>query len=343
MINLIQEACNSGARLPPACATAELSLRTYRRWYHDGKVCADKRSEALRPEPQNKLTEAEREAVVAVCNTPEYASLPPSQIVPSLLDQGIYLASESSFYRILNTQNQLHHRGQSHASERRHKPESYTAASPNCVWSWDITFLPTHVKGRFYYLYMFVDIYSRLIVGYEVHEEETGELSAQLIQRCMLKQQCHNQPLVLHSDNGASMKSRTMLAKLEELGVTPSRSRPSVSNDNPFSEALFRTLKYRPEWPSSGFETLEDARTWVQCFVDWYNSEHKHSKLNFVTPAQRHAGEDAEILANRRVVLENAKTRNPLRWSKGVRNCSPVAATTLNPDKLEKGATEKAA
>ena len=327
----------------PACHVAELSLRTYRRWYRKGKVCADKRPETLHPEPQNKISEAEREAVVAMCNEPEYASLPPSQIVPSLLDLGIYLASESSFYRILNAQNQLNHRGRSRATEYRHKPDSYTAAAPNSVWSWDITYLPTHVKGRFYYLYMFVDIYSRLIVGYEVHEEETGELSAQLIQRCMLKQQCHNKPLVLHSDNGASMKSQTMLAKLNELGVTPSRSRPSVSNDNPFSEALFRTLKYRPDWPSSGFKTLEAARDWVQGVVDWYNNEHKHSKLNFVTPAPRHAGEDVQILINRKAVLEKAKSLSPLRWSKEVRNCSPVAATTLNPDRPKKGVMKKVA
>ena len=201
------------------------------------------------------------------------------------------------------------------------------------------------VKGLFYYLYLFEDIFSRKIVGYEVYEQECGERAAELVQRCMLREQCLHKPLVLHSDNGAPMKAQTMKAKLEELGVLSSYSRPRVSNDNPYSEALFRTLKYRPEWPSSGFVSLSDARDWVQSFSHWYNNKHRHSKINFVTPAQRHAGQDRELLLKRKAVLEAAKKANPNRWSKDVRNCEPVGAVTLNPDKqellLEKVAAQK--
>jgi len=139
------------------------------------------------------------------------------------------------------------------------------------------------------------------------------------------------------------MKAQTMKAKLEELGVLPSYSRPRVSNDNPFSEALFRTLKYRPEWPSSGFVSLSEARDWVENFTHWYNNKHRHSKLNFVTPEQRHAGKDREILEKRKVVLEAAKEINPNRWSKGVRNCEPIGVVTLNPNEQKQLSLKAAA
>lgn len=307
-------------------------MRSYRRWFQCGQVKSDKRPEAKRPEPTNKLSDQERQAILECCNLPDYASLAPPQIVAKLLDIGQYLGSEASFYRVLKLHNQLHHRGRSQSPKKRGKPTSYTATEPNQVWSWDITYLASAVKGQFYYLYLFEDIFSRKIVGYEVHEKECGELAAELIQRCMLREQCFNKPLVLHSDNGAPMKAYTMKAKLDELGVTSSYSRPRVSNDNPYSEALFRTLKYRPEWPSSGFASLDAARAWVQRFVNWYNGEHKHSKLNFVTPNERHMGQDRKILAKRKSVLEAARSENPNRWSGSVRNCDPAGAVMLNPD-----------
>ena len=332
IVQLIREARVSGARLERSCQEAGISLRTYRRWYRNGLVRCDQRSVRPKIAPPNKLSNEERQAIISIANEPVYASLPPSQIVPILLDQGVYLGSESSFYRVLKACEQLNHRGRSQAPKNRHRPTSYTAHGPNEVWSWDITYLASTVKGQFYYLYLFEDIYSRKIVGYEVHEQECGERAAELIQRCMLREQCINQPLVLHSDNGAPMKSLTMKAKMEELGVLPSYSRPRVSNDNPFSESLFRTLKYRPEWPSSGFVNLSEARDWVQTFSVWYNTKHCHSKLNFVTPAQRHAGKDQGLLKKRKEVLETAKAANPTRWSKGVRNCEPIGPVTLNPE-----------
>jgi transposase InsO family protein len=334
-VALIQEANTDGARLKAACKEAEVNLRTYRRWYRDGEVQADQRPEIQRPGPSNKLREQERQAIIEICNKPEYASLPPSQIVPVLLDKGIYLGSEATYYRILKAHDQLHHRGRNQAPKKTWKPTSHVANGPNEVWSWDITYCASVVRGQFYYLYLFEDIYSRKIVGYEVHEQECGERAAELVQRCMLREQCFNQPLVLHSDNGAPMKAQTMKAKLEELGVQSSYSRPRVSNDNPYSEALFRTLKYRPEWPSSGFASLTKARDWVQRFVDWYNNEHRHSRINFVTPTQRHAGHDSDILSKRKEILEAARAENPNRWSGEVRNCEPIGAVMLNPDKPE--------
>lgn len=333
LVELIQEAHHSGARLDKACEVASLSKRTYRRWYRTGTVQADQRTTAVRPEPANKLTEPERQQVLDVCNEPRFASLPPSQIVPTLLDEGVYIASESTYYRVLKANEQVNHRGRSRHVTVRSKPDAYQAKGPNEIWSWDITYCASVVKGQFYYLYMFEDIYSRKIVGYEVHERECGELAAQLMQRNMLREQCFNQPLVLHSDNGAPMKCLTMKAKLEELGVTASLSRPSVSNDNPYSESLFRTLKYRPQWPSKGFNSLTDTREWVEEFVTWYNYEHKHSKLNFVSPGKRHAMQDKDILSNRKTVLEAAQDRNPMRWPNGIRNCEPIGAVMLNPDK----------
>jgi len=344
LVSLIDDAVTVGARKKRACVEAGLSLRTYRRWVKGGKIKEDRRSEAVRPPPCNKLSADEECAILDLCNRPEYASLPPSQIVPELLDKKVYLASESSFYRVLHKHGQLHRRGRSQPPRNRAQPTTYIASKANEVWSWDITYCASQVKGQFYYLYMFMDLYSRKIVGYEVHEKECGELAAELIQRCKLREQCFNQALVLHSDNGAPMKAVTMKAKLEELGITPSHSRPRVSNDNPFSEALFKTLKYRPSWPSSGFKSLSKTRDWAESFVDWYNKKHKHSKLNFVTPTERHQGEDQEILAARKLVLEAAKIVNPYRWSGEVRDCKPKGPTMLNPDKKkEEVELEKAA
>ena len=212
------------------------------------------------------------------------------------------------------------------------------------MFCWDITYLPSTVRGQFFYWYMLEDLYSRKIVGDEVYEQESGELAADLLQRTLLRENCLHSGIVLHSDNGAPMKSQTLRAKAYELGVTTSYSRPRVSNDNPFAESLFRTCKYRPEWPSNGFKSLEDARAWVLKFTRWYNYEHKHSQLNFVTPHQRHTGQDKAILAERKTVMEAAKAANPNRWGKrNVRNCDPVGPTTLNPEKKPAKQEEKQA
>jgi len=334
LIELIQEAVHSGARLSKACAEAQIGLRTYRRWFNAGRILGDRRPAAVRAAPANKLSDEEQEAIVELCNQSAFVDLPPTQIVPALMDQGIYVASESSFYRVLKKNGQLHHRGKSRVPQRKTVLSTHLAKGPCEVWCWDITYCASQVRGQYFYLYMFMDIYSRKLVGYEVYEEENGAYAAAVLQRALLSEQCFNKPVVLHSDNGAPMKSQTLKIKLEELGVLPSYSRPRVSNDNAYAESVFRTLKYRPQWPSSGFKDMAAVRHWVERFVHWYNHEHKHSKIRFVTPQQCHAGQDQQILDDRKAVLEAAKKRTPSRWGgRDIRNCTAVGSVFLNPDR----------
>lgn len=281
----------SGASSKAACSTLGISPRTLARWKTNA---LDGRGSRVQ-RPLNQLSEDEHQLILATVNSEEFKDLPPSQIVPILAERGQYIASESTFYRVLKSEKMLAHR-QSTKPSRHHKPEPFKADGPNQVWSWDITYLPTTVKGRFFYLYLVCDIYSRKIIDWEVHGEESAHHASDLIQRAYLKEKINGKDLVLHSDNGSPMKGATMLATLHRLGVVPSFSRPSVSNDNPFSESLFKTLKYRPEYPKQPFEDLDQARSWVQGFATWYNTEHRHSALKFVTPHQRHTGQDRVAL-----------------------------------------------
>lgn len=337
-IDLIAEACESGARESRACDVLGLSCRTLRRWREQLRAhgaLSDRRQDAAQQRcwPQ-ALTPEERQQALQVCNSPEFRSLPPSQIVPILADRGVYIASESTFYRVLREANQCNRRGRARAPRKLAKPMAWQATAPNQVWSWDITFLPTCIKGEFYRLYMVVDVYSRKIVGWEVHLEEASVHASRLIQKACMANGITQDGLVLHSDNGSPMKGATMLATLQRLGVVPSFSRPSVSDDNPYSESLFRTLKYCPGYPNKPFETIDQARQWVLAFVTWYNNEHRHSGIQFVTPAQRHDQIDTAMLKTRTAVYEAAKAAQPLRWkNRPVRNWSPVNEVWLNPPK----------
>lgn len=330
-MELIEEARRAGARLKPACEQLGLSVRSYLRWTRGGELRIDERPRAQRPEPANKLSVEERTRILELCHQPAYASLPPSQIVPRLADQGEYIASESSFYRLLRQADEQHHRGRSKPPRAPGSAPRHRACGPRQVWSWDISWLAGPVKGAFFYLYLIMDLYSRKIVGWEIFEAESAEHAALLVQRAVLAEDCIDQPLILHSDNGSPMKGATLLETLYRLGVVTSYSRPRVSNDNPFSEALFRTCKYRPAYPDQGFETLEAAREWVQQFVRWYNHEHCHSAIQFVTPHERHEGRDPDILAQRKAVYEQAKAHHPERWSGQTRNWDPVTEVCLNP------------
>ncbi len=330
-IQHIQEALDKGARQSKACEVAGISSRTLQRWRIIG--VQDQRK-AAKKVPANKLTEFERLHILETCNHPEYSSLAPKQIVPMLADKGTYLASESSFYRILRDADQLHHRGQSTSPSTANKPRAYEACMANQIWSWDITYLASEIKGWFFYLYLFMDIYSRKIIGWEVYENESAEQAAEVLRKARLAEAIPvNQKLVLHSDNGGPMKGATMLATLQKLGIVPSFSRPSVSNDNPYSESLFKTLKYTPAYPSKPFASLDEARQWVMTFVTWYNHSHRHSGLKYVTPAQRHSGEDIAILKQRERVYLDAKKRHPQRWSGEIRNWEHEPIVKLNPEK----------
>jgi transposase InsO family protein len=338
-VSLITEAVAAGARQFKACDVLQISERTLRRWKKGGVVQPDQRPLVQRPEPRNKLSEAERKAVLDVCNSKDFSALPPSQIVPKLADQGQYLASESSFYRILRADGQQHHRGRTKPPVKRKPPTSYQATASCQVWTWDITWMPGPVAGMFFYLYLIVDIYSRKIVGWEVHDRESSEQASVLIRKAVLSESCIGQPLVLHADNGSPMKGATMKTTMEKLGITSSYSRPRVSNDNPFSEALFRTFKYRPNWPMKGFATKNEAQEWVRSFANWYNGEHLHSAIRFVTPNARHSGSDRKTLANRAILYATARAQNPQRWSGKTRNWQPAGPVWLNPE-TEIGAPE---
>ena len=334
MIVLLNESITAGARQTQACEVLGLSARTLQRWQTSETVHCDQRS--LRDyQPPHKLTEIERTKVLAVANSDEFGHLPPSQIVPRLADQGRYLASESTFYRILQAENQLAHRRSERPAQSRTRPRAICTTAPNQLYSWDITYLPSVIRRQFFYLYLFMDIFSRKIVGWQVYAEESSTLAGELLRDLCYREGIQSNQLILHSDNGGPMKGATMLATLQQLGVMPSLSRPSVSNDNPYSESLFKTLKYRPKYPLKPFEKVTDARDWVTSLVEWYNKAHRHSAIRFVTPTQRHDGLDKDLLIKRKAVYEAARNRNPKRWTGSTRNWECIQAVHLNPDKTK--------
>ena len=334
----IEQACADGARLAPACALAGINACTLRRWKAgDGLKQGDRRPDAERPVPSYALSEAERARIIAVANEFRFAETPPARIVPALADDGIYIASESSFHRVLREHGQMNRRGRAQPPRARasRPPTTHIATGPGDVWCWDVTFLPAQIQGCWFYLYLILDLYSRKIVGFEVHDTDSAEHAAHLARRTALAEGVHAMAArpVLHGDNGAALKATTVLAMLHWLGIEPSYSRPRVSDDNAFAEALFRTAKYRPEFPIKGFADLETAREWSARFVQWYNHEHRHSGIRYVTPAQRHIGQDGPVLAARHAVYQDARQRNPQRWSGSTRNWTPVGAVTLNPER----------
>lgn len=331
-VELIQEANQNGARIAKACEELNISVRTYERWVSAGDVSEDQRPHAKRPTPKNKISDTERQEVINIVKKEEFVDLPPSQIVPKLADQGTYLVSESTMYRILREEKMQQHRGQSKRPEMK-LPESYLATAPNQVWTWDITWLKGPVQGFYYRLYLIIDLFSRKIVGWDIWETEEAKHAETLIKKAVLNEKIHGAPLVLHSDNGSPMKASSFQALLEKLGIQSSFSRPRVSNDNPYSEAIFRTLKYRPAFPDAGFKTIEDAQKWTAEFVHWHTHEHQHSGINFVTPEQRHTGEYIDVLKNRKKVYEQAKLKHPERWAGATRNWEPEESVALNPMK----------
>ncbi len=308
-VALIEAARTQGARLRPACETLGLSVRTFQRWTRVDGVREDQRPLIKRSKPANARTPEEEQAILEVCHRPAFVSLPPEQIVARLLDeQQRYIASVSSVYRVLRRHGELARRGRAKAPRAHAKPTTFHATAPNQLWSWDCTWLPGPAKGLFFYLVMILDVYSRKIVAWEVFETESAH-------------------------NASPFKGATLLETLHALEITPSFSRPRVSNDNALSEALFRTCKYVPDYPVNGFECLQASQRWVQHFVRWYNTEHRHSAIRFVTPDERHRGEDHAILAKRHALNLAARDAHPERWSGKTRNWTPIAVVSLNPQR----------
>jgi transposase InsO family protein len=329
ILDLIASAVRDGATQARACEVLGLDSRTVQRWQRcpDG----DDLRRGPKTRPANALTEEEQAKILELATAPEFVGLSPHQLVAKLADMSMFVGSEASIYRLLRRRRLLKHRDRSKPRTHR-RPRELAATGPNQVWAWDITYLPAGVRGTFWYLYAILDVWSRKVVGWAVHDVQSDDLAAALVDETCAREAVVREQLVLHSDNGAAMKGKTMLVKLEQLGVLPSFSRPRVSDDNPFPEALFRTLKYRPSYPDKPFVTLQDARCWVTTFVGWYNDDHQHSGIRFVTPSQRHAGHDVAILAHRAEVYRDARLRNPSRWSGGTRNWTPISTVRLNPE-----------
>ena len=336
--NLAQDITNArdaGARLKQVCDVAGIDARTLQRWNaHDGLTKGDGRPAAVHPTPSHALSVDERAKLLSVANEARFCAVPPARIVPMLADEGVYLASESTFARVLRAHGQTAHRGRAKAPRAKRPPTTHIASGVSQVWCWDMTYVPATVIGRWFHLYLILDLYSRKIVGWEVHANDSSDHAVHLVRRTALAEGIAALAVkpVLHGDNGSTLKATTVLAMLNWLGVKPSYSRPRVSDDNAFAESLFRTAKYRPQFPSKGFETLEAAREWGAQFVHWYNLEHKHSGIRYVSPQQRHTGDDHAILAARHVLYTEAKERNPARWARHTRNWEPIGPVTLNPE-----------
>jgi putative transposase len=315
---------------------AGIDVRSLQRWRRgQGLMQGDARATAVRPAPSHQLSPEEIAKVLSVLNEPRFADKPPAYIVATLADEGVYIASEASFYRIMRQHGQNQRRGRARPPRAQRAPSTHVATAPNQLWCWDMTYLPSLIKGQFFYFYMILDVFSRKIVGWEVHERDAAEHAALLLKRTALAESIAGQTTkpVLHGDNGATLKATTVLAMLHWLGIAPSYSRPRVSNDNAYAESVFHTAKYRPEFPVQGMSDLAHARQWAKDFVDWYNEEHLHSGIGWVTPSARHAGQDQQQLERRREVYAQARESNRRRWARHARAWEYEAVVTLNPER----------
>jgi putative transposase len=264
-----------------------------------------------KPQPR-ALSPAERDTVRALLNGQDFVDKAPATVYHELLDEGTYLCSTSTMYRILRAHGEVKERRRQAVHPARVKPE-LVATGANVCWSWDITKLHGPVKWSYFYLYVVIDIYSRYVVGWLIAESESAALAEKLLADTIAKQRIDRDTLTIHADNGSSMASKPVAFLLADLGVTKTHSRPHTSNDNPYSEAHFRTLKYRPDFPDR-FGCLADARAFCQRFFTWYNGEHRHSGIAWHTPYDVHHGQDQAVRAARADVLAAAYTRNPERF-----------------------------
>jgi len=329
---LVEWAVGQGARLEAACQVLGIAARTLQRWQRQP---AEDARRGPNTAPSHQLSQAEKDEVVRLVNQPAYRNLSPEQAVAKLASEGIYICSERSLRRILAERQLDRYRQRCKPARGHNKPRQYVAHEPLRVLSWDITYMRSStLRGGYFYLYLFLDIWSRRIVGAEVHESQQSELAATLLDKLCVEHQLDTDKVVVHSDNGAPMKGATMLATMQSLGITASFSRPNVSDDNAFAESLFRHLKYAPSYPRQGFASLDEARTWVARFVEWYNHEHLHSAIALVTPDDRHTGRDIAILEKRRDTYALAKERNPRRWTGAARAWRRPTIVALNPDRL---------
>ena len=328
VIQAIDDAMRNGARQSRLCTMIGISARTLQNWRTKGTV--DRRKGAEK-RVVKKLSQEEKEAILTVCTSDRFKDMNPHEIVALLAQEGRYLASESTIYRILRKSNLIHHRSNTRPKRTISKPPQVIADGPNQVFSWDITWLHTSIRGIFLFAYVIIDIFDRSIVGWEVHDREDEALARDLFSR--LSTRLKLKGAHLHSDNGNPMKGLSLLGLLHVLGVSTSYNRPRVSDDNPFIESFFKTLKYSRKYPGR-FTTIAQAREWFAAFLHWYNTEHLHSALGYVTPLQRRRREDVHLFKIRNDTMRAARSRSPERWGKRPARIWISSDTVmLNPDK----------
>jgi len=286
-----------------ACEALDISRATFYR--HIDNTAANEKPSAKRPKPPLALNEQEKQAVLDVLHSERFCDMAPHQVYATLLDEGRYLCSIRTMYRILADEHGDVKERRRHVQRPNYTKPELLATGPNQVWSWDITKLKGAVKWTYFHLYVILDIFSRYVVGWMVAPREQDALAKRLIQESCVKQNISSCQLTLHADRGASMRSKVVAHLLADLGVTKTHSRPHVSNDNPYSEAQFKTLKYCPQFPDR-FGSVQDARAFCQVFINWYNKEHHHSGIALMTPEQVHYGLADEIYCKRAAVLESA-------------------------------------
>ncbi len=324
-VDLIIEANKFGARIRKACEALEISVSTFERWrkgdYTDSRKGAKK-------VVARKLTGKEKQQIIDISCSKRYKDDNPYKIHASLLNNGIYIASISSYYRVLRANSLVHHRGNTRPGTNHNKPPELVATGPNQVWTWDITWLPSYTRGIFYYSYTIIDIWDRSIVKWAIHDRESDELTQELFQSAFEDNGYPN--VFVHSDNGNPMKGVSLLALFYKLEICNSYSRPRISDDNPFIESWFKTMKYDVSYPGK-FESIIQAREWFASFVHNYNTAHSHSGLNYMTPFQVRNGEYLSIVKTRNKTMLEAQKQNPIRWSGKAKQLPENHVVYLNP------------
>ena len=307
MTSVKEHGCEVG--IAPLCrALAVPRASAYRCWARERTP----RSAAPRPTPARALSPDERQRLLDALHSERFVDQPPYEVYATLLDEGVYVCSVRTMYRILDAACEVRERRNQVTHPAYAKPE-LLATRPNELWSWDITKLLGPAKWTYFYLYVILDVFSRYVVGWMVAHQETATLANRLIHDTCRKQAIASAQLTLHADRGSSMKSRCVAMLLSDLGVTKTHSRPHVSNDNPFSESQFKTLKYRPEFPNR-FGSLQDARAFCAEFFRWYNNDHHHSGIGWLTPETVHCGRAPQVIEARQRVLDTAHLCHPDRF-----------------------------
>jgi len=309
MMTILQELANQVGTAPACSALGVPRATVYRHRRRRGTATVATRP---RRRPARALSDPEQQRVLDTLNSERFVDQAPAEVYATLLDEGVYLCSQRTMYRTLAKEGQVRERRAQLRHPAYKRPE-LLAIRPNEVWSWDITKLLGPVKWTYYYLYVMLDIFSRYVVGWMVARQELAALAERLIQETCEKQRIVRDRLTIHADRGTSMRSKPVALLLADLGITKSHSRPYVSNDNPFSEAQFKTLKYRPEFPDR-FGSIEDARAFCQGFFPWYNTQHHHSGIGLMTPEAVHTGRAAELTSARQIVLAAAYRDHPERF-----------------------------